>query len=195
MYLANLFCLLTLVACSILPKGLQHLTLSTWDTSHVTGSPPSMVSFVRPSDPSYPALHSIFSKLGDDLKNVRVIEVNCEEEADLCRNFQVRRYPYIAYFTEDTNTTGVEAARPYLGKRTEEGLRQFLKKITTPAINEMESAPTVDIMVDEITAGGGEDGVPHGAAPPAPPRPQHHPRGGPQVPPGGGLPAHRQPPA
>lgn len=154
MYLANLFCLLTLVACSILPKGLQHLTLSTWDTSHVTGSPPSLVSFVRPSDPSYPALHSIFSKLGDDLKNVRVIEVNCEEEADLCRNFQVRRYPYIAYFTEDTNTTGVEAARPYLGKRTEEGLRQFLKKITTPAINEMESAPTVDIMVDEITAGG-----------------------------------------
>ena len=148
--------LLSLAAATILPKGLQTLTFDTWGPSTITGSPPSLVAFTHPGEQGagYTVLHDIMSKLADDVRNVRVVEVNCAQEAVLCRNFAVRRYPYLAYFTEDTNTSGVESARPYQGRRNNEGLRQFVKKITTPAINEIESAPTVDIMVDEITQGG-----------------------------------------
>jgi hypothetical protein len=142
---------------AMIPKGLQTLTFDTWGAATVTGSPPTLAAFVHAGQQgaaSAAALHDILAKLADDVRNVRVVEVDCAAEAALCKNFHVRRYPYLAYFTEDTNTSGVESARPYQGKRTAEGLRQFIKKITTPAINEIESAPTVDIMVDEITAGG-----------------------------------------
>jgi hypothetical protein len=138
----------------MLPKGLQTLTFETWGPSTVTGSPPTLAAFTRPDDPSYGVLHDIMVKLADDIRNVRIVEVNCAAEPTLCKNFQVKRFPYLAYFTEDTTTSGVESARPYLGKRNAEGLRQFIKKITTPAINEIESAPSVDVMIDEITAGG-----------------------------------------
>ena len=168
--------LLLLLLCgsgsAMIPKGLQTLTLDTWGPATVTGSPPTLAAFVHAGQQgaaSAAALHDILVKLAEDVRNVRVVEVDCAAEAALCRNFHVRRHPYLAYFTEDTNTSGVESARPYQGRRTAEGLRQFLKKITTPAINEIESAPTVDIMVDEITAGG-ERAVFLMVQPPLPPQ-------------------------
>lgn len=161
--------IISIVSGTIIPKGLQTLTLIQWDKDHITGSPPTVVAFVRRGDDSYIAVHDIFTRLGDDVKSVRIAEVNCDEEIELCKNFHVRNTPYIAYFAEDTNTTGVESARPYLGKRTEEGLRSFLKKITSPAINVMESAPTVDIMIDELSRGG-ERVVFLLVEPPRPPR-------------------------
>ena len=111
----------------ILPKGLQQLTADTYHST-VTGSPPSFVAFVRASQPHYADIHPLFVDLADKIRNMRIAEVDCDAHASLCAPFNIRRYPYLAYYTEDTSTSGVESARPYVGKRTRAGLEEFVKK-------------------------------------------------------------------
>jgi hypothetical protein len=147
-----IFATLLLPAACILSKGLQQLTADTFHTT-VTGSPPSFVAFVRPSQPHYADIHPLFVELGDKVRNMRIIEVDCDSHGGLCEPFRIRRFPYLAFYTEDTNTSGVESARPYQGKRTRAGLEEFVKKVTTPAIHELESAPSPEVVVSEI---GGE---------------------------------------
>ena len=148
---ALLSLLLPPFAAGILPKGLQQLTSDTYHTT-VTGSPPSFVAFVRASQPHYADIHPLFAELGEKIRNMRIVEVDCDAHGALCAPFNIRRFPYLAYYTEDTNTSGVESARPYLGRRTRAGLEEFAKKVTTPAIHELESAPSPEVVVSRDSA-------------------------------------------
>lgn len=79
-------------------------------------------------------------------KNIPLVKVDCTEEEELCRDYQIEGYPTLKIFR------GPDSVKPYLGARQSEALVSYMVKQSLPAVStvnpeNLEEFKTMDKIV------------------------------------------------
>ncbi|KAF2707090.1 hypothetical protein K504DRAFT_383805 [Pleomassaria siparia CBS 279.74] len=108
----------------------------------------------RTTESLYP-FHDVFEQAADDVKTPFVM-INCEDEWDLCQEYDVNTYPALKLFkrrrnedddeieTKHETDHGMEVMR-YRGRRTKNAMRSFVKKHELPVMTQVVPSTLADM--------------------------------------------------
>lgn len=117
-----------------------------------------MVLFYNPSCKPCQEVKPVWIELADKLYGViKVAAVNCAEEEELCDEFDIKSFPTIMYFPENT----AKSHEKYTGKRTYKDISEFavskmqsfVRVVTDANFAEFEAAemPKIILFTDKKT--------------------------------------------
>lgn len=76
--------------------------------------------------------------------NIKLAQIDCTEEADLCQKFDIRGYPSLKVFKGET-----EAPADYQGQRQADAITSYMIKMTLPAVQVVEKSVDLDDSIKE----------------------------------------------
>lgn len=90
------------------------------------------------SSRTFEPVQSFYRTFEEAAENARTpfVTVDCDEEKDLCKEYDVNAYPAVRLFKRGVNE--VEMTR-YRGRRTKKAIQSFLRKHELPSVTHVES--------------------------------------------------------
>lgn len=93
-----------------------------------------------------PELVSAAESLAESHPDIKLAQIDCTEEKDLCSNFEIRGYPTMKVFKGDE-----AAANDYPGQRTSDAIQSYMIKLTLPVVQALETAADVDSAIENVS--------------------------------------------
>lgn len=114
--------------------------------SFIQENPLVLAEFFAPWCGYCKSLGPEFSKAADSLNeshpNIKLAQVDCTEEADLCSEQGIRGYPTLKVLRG-------EATEDYEGPRDSNGIAEYMIKQTLPAVQDIESVDQLSTVLEE----------------------------------------------
>ncbi|KAG5973514.1 hypothetical protein E4U55_000482 [Claviceps digitariae] len=113
-------------------SDVTQLTEKTFD-EFIAANPMVLAEFFAPWCGHCKALAPEYEEAATTLKekDVKLVKVDCTEEADLCQKYGVEGYPTLKIFR------GPDAITPYNGPRKAAGITSYMVKQTLPAVSSL----------------------------------------------------------
>lgn len=83
--------------------------------------------------------------LADSVPDVKLAQIDCTEERDLCANFEIRGYPTLKVFKGDASNVS-----DYPGQRVSDSIISYMSKLTLPAVQTIDDAATLDSKIESL---------------------------------------------
>lgn len=103
----------------------------------------NQLALVAFSSRTYEAVQPFLTTLEEVAKVVHIptYMVNCDEEKELCKEYDVNAYPTLRLFKKvDTNENGQLVVTRYRGKRTPKAIKSFVTKHELPTVTHVDPA-------------------------------------------------------
>ncbi|KAG0684010.1 protein disulfide-isomerase precursor [Pichia californica] len=123
----------------------------TEETFHdfIASNPYVLAEFFAPWCGHCKKLGPEFASAADTLvsKNpdIKLAQIDCTEERDLCAGFEIRGYPTMKIFKGD-----VESVSDYAGQRQADGIVNYMVKLTLPAVQSFDEAKILDSKLEDL---------------------------------------------
>lgn len=128
-------------------SAVVKLTEETFD-AFIAENPYVLAEFFAPWCGHCKKLGPEFAAAADSLvekhDNIRLAQIDCTEEADLCQKFGIRGYPSLKVFKGET-----DAPSDYQGQRQADAIASYMIKMTLPAVQVVENAADLDDSITE----------------------------------------------
>lgn len=127
-------------------SAVVKLTSATF-SKFLSENPLVLAEFFAPWCGHCKALGPEFSQAADDLvsKNIKLAQIDCTEEGELCQEHGIRGYPTLKIFRGEDNQA------EYEGPRKAEGIVQYMVKQSLPAVSLIDEAVELEQFIEEQT--------------------------------------------
>lgn len=129
-------------------SAVVHLTAENFQ-SYITSNPLVLAEFFAPWCGYCKMLGPEYSKASDILKetnpNIKLAQIDCVEEEQLCQEFQIKGYPTLKIFREGAGVSDYE------GPREAAGIADYMFKQALPAVQVPEDLEALDELIGEQT--------------------------------------------
>lgn len=93
-----------------------------------------------------PEFASAADSLVETHPEIKLAQIDCTEERDLCADFEIRGYPTLKVFKGDT-----ENISDYPGQRSSDSIQSYMVKLTLPAVQVFTDGKEIDAKVGDLT--------------------------------------------
>lgn len=128
-------------------SAVVKLTSDTFD-AFIAENPFVLAEFFAPWCGHCKNLGPEFSAAADSLatkhKNIKLAQIDCTEEADLCQQHGIRGYPTLKVFKGD-----VAAPSDFQGQRKADSIESYMVKLTLPAVQVVDVKADLDDTIKE----------------------------------------------
>ena len=129
-------------------SAVVKLTEATFN-DFITNNPYVLAEFFAPWCGHCKRLGPEFASAADTLNesdpNIKLAQIDCTEERDLCSSFEIRGYPTMKVFKGDAS-----AISDYPGQRDSDAIINYMRKLTLPAVQVFETAKELDEKLEKL---------------------------------------------
>lgn len=84
--------------------------------------------------------------LAGSVPDVKLAQIDCTEERDLCANFEIRGYPTLKVFKGNASNIS-----DYPGQRASDSIVSYMSKLTLPAVQTFDDAETLNSKLNSLS--------------------------------------------
>lgn len=93
-----------------------------------------------------PEFAAAADSLNESNPEIKLAQIDCTEERDLCTKFEIRGYPTMKIFKGDA-----ESISDYPGQRSADAMTNYMVKLTLPAVQIFDEAASLDEKLEDVT--------------------------------------------